>query len=61
MSITGSILELTNKELAKEINCSDRQVRYALKSLEERGIIAYDRGKGYGKNTDPTKSIVMVH
>lgn len=56
MSITGTIQELSQKELAKEINCSDRQVRSALKSLEDRGIISYNRTP-----LSKEKSIVMVH
>jgi predicted transcriptional regulator len=44
MVISGKELEISQTELAKEINTSFRQLNMALQSLSSKGIISYERG-----------------
>lgn len=43
LNLTEKTLSISQENLAKEISCSVRSVREALKSLEARGIISYTR------------------
>jgi len=55
MSLGNKELEMTQMELAETLQVSDRQLRQALESLEERRLISYIRGEGYTKGTKASK------
>lgn len=42
LNLTEKTLYISQENLAKELNCSARSVREALRSLKERGIIIYN-------------------
>lgn len=43
LSLMGKSMEKTQHELAKELNLSDKSIGNALRTLEKRGIILYNR------------------
>lgn len=61
MSIYNKELNMTQNELATELHLSGKQVGVALRSLEERGLLIWNRGTGYNKNSVPTKGTITLH
>lgn len=55
---------LSVKEIAKQSSCEVRKIRQAIKSFNEKGLAALQRGKAKGaipKFTDSTKKIILMH
>lgn len=52
------------KQIAEKINCEERKVRNAIKSFNDKGVLALQRGKAKGakpKFTDVTKKVILMH
>lgn len=55
---------LDAKTISGKINCEIRKVREAIKSFNNKGLVALQRGKARGakpKFTDVTKKIILMH
>ena len=55
---------LDAKAISKKIDCEIRKVRQAIKSFNNKGLVALQRGKAKGakpKFTDVTKKIILMH
>jgi len=60
-NITGTDISITQDELAKEIYVSSKQIGVALRSLENRGLLKWNRGIGYNKYMPPSKGTITLH
>lgn len=62
--ILFSTKRLFARQIAEKIGCEARKVRLAIKSFNQKGLVALRRGKAKGakpKFTDTTKKIILMH
>jgi len=56
--------KLTAKEIEQRLSCEIRKVRWAIKSFNDKGLVALQRDKAKGATprfTDAVKTIILMH
>ena len=62
--ISFSSQKLTAKEIEQRLSCEIRKVRWAIKSFNDKGLVALQRDKAKGATprfTDAVKTIILMH